>query len=55
MCLMGVYREYVFLFIPTGGCPVLGDIQGQAGLGSKQPDLTVDVPVHCRRVGLDDL
>ena len=22
--------------------------------GSKQPDLAVDVPVHCRRVGLDD-
>ena len=27
-----------------GGCPVPGDIQGQAGLGSLQSDLVVDVP-----------
>ena len=27
----------------------------QAGLGSEQPDLAVDVPVHCRGDGLDDL
>ena len=37
-----------------GGCPVLGDIQDQAGPGSEQPDLAVHVPVHCRKVGLDD-
>jgi len=24
-----------------GGCPVLGGVQGQAGRGSEQPDLTV--------------
>lgn len=30
------------------GCPVLGDIHGQVGLSSKQPDLDVDVPAHCR-------
>jgi len=38
-----------------GGCPLLGDIQGQTGQGSEQPDLAVDVPVHCRGVGLDGL
>ena len=37
-----------------GGFPILGDIQGQTGLGSEQPDLTVDVPIHCRGVRLDD-
>jgi len=29
-------------------------ILGQAGPGSEQPDLAVDVPVHCRGVVLDD-
>lgn len=33
-----------------GGCPLLGDIQGQAGEGSEQPDLAADFPVHCRGV-----
>ena len=27
---------------------------GQAGSGSGQCDVPVDVPVHCREVGLDD-
>ena len=27
-----------------GGCPIHGHIQGQAGLGSEQPDLAVDIP-----------
>jgi len=27
-----------------GGCPVLEDIQGQAGQGCEQPDLAVGVP-----------
>ena len=31
-------------------CPVLGDVQGQAGWGSELTDLAVDVPVRCRRV-----
>ena len=35
------------------GCPVPEDIQGQAGGGSEQPGLAVEVPVHCRGVGLD--
>ena len=35
--------------------PPPGDIQGQAGQSSEQSDLAVDVPVHCRGVGLDDL
>ena len=38
-----------------GGCPILGDIQGQAGRGSEQHDLAVGVPAHWREVGLDDL
>ena len=38
-----------------GGCPIPGDTQGQAGRGSKQPDLPVGVPVHCREVGPDGL
>jgi len=32
-----------------------GNIQGQVGRGSEQPDLVEDVPAHCRGVGLDDL
>ena len=36
-----------------GGSPVSGDIQGQAGPGSEQPDPTVDVPFHHRVVGLE--
>jgi len=35
--------------------PSLGDVQGQAGPGSEQPDVAVGVPVHCRGFGLDDL
>ena len=38
-----------------GGCPVFGDIEGQAGPGSEQPDLAVGVPAHCRGDGLDDI
>jgi len=30
-----------------GGCPIPEDFQGQAGPGSEQPDLPVDVPIHC--------
>jgi len=36
-----------------GGNPVPGDIHGQAEPGSDQTNLAVDVPVHCRGVGLD--
>ena len=35
--------------------PVLGDAQNQAGQGSEQSDLAVDVPAHCRKDRLDDL
>ena len=38
-----------------GGCPIPGDIQDWAGQGSKHPDVDVGFPVHCRRVGLDDI
>ena len=34
---------------------VPGDFQGESGSGPGQPDLAVDVPVHCRGVGLDAL
>ena len=37
-----------------GGCPIPGDIQNQAGWDSEQPDLSIDVPVHCREVELGD-
>ena len=33
---------------------VHGNIQDEAGPGSEQPDLAVDVPVHREGVGLDD-
>ena len=38
-----------------GRCPMPGNIQGQVGWGSEQPDLVEDVPIHCRWDGLDDL
>lgn len=45
------YKEKVF-YSNDGqagtGCPVLGDTHGQVGLNSKQPDLDIDVPVHCK-------
>ena len=37
-----------------GGCPIPSDTQGQAGWGSEQPDVAVNVPVHGRGVGLDN-
>ena len=39
----------------SSGGPIPGDIQGQVGQGSEQPDLSEDVPAHWRVVGLDDL
>jgi len=36
-----------------GASPFLEGIQDQDGLGSEQPDLAIDVHVHCRGVGLD--
>ena len=39
-----------------GRCTEPGDSQGQmGGEGSEQSDVAVGVPIHCRRVGLDDL
>ena len=38
-----------------GRCPISGNIQGQAGWDSEQPDRVEDVPAQCRWVGLDDL
>ena len=33
-----------------GGCPIPGDIEGQAGWGSEQPDVAADVPIHCQGI-----
>jgi len=38
-----------------GGCPIPGDTQGETGWGSEHPNVAVNVPIHCRGVGLDDL
>jgi len=38
-----------------GRCPIPGNIPGQVGRGSEQPDPVEDVPAHCRGVGLDAL
>jgi len=32
-----------------------GNIQGQAGRGSEQPDEVEDIRAHCREPGVDDL
>jgi len=37
-----------------GRCPIPGNIPGQVGWHSEQPDLVKDVPDPCRGVGLDD-
>ena len=36
-------------------CPIPGNIQGQVGRGSEQPDLVKDVTAHWRGIGQDDL
>lgn len=36
------------------GCFIPGNIQGQSGWGSEQPDQVKDVPAHYRGAGLDD-
>ena len=36
-------------------CPIPGNIEGQVGWGSEQPDLVVDAPAHCKGLGIDDL
>ena len=38
-----------------GRCPIPGNIQGQAGRGSEQPDVVEDVPAPCTGVELDNL
>ena len=39
--------------LPSDVVDVPGDFQGQAGSDPGQPDLSMDVPVHCRGVGPD--
>jgi len=38
-----------------GRSPIPGNIQGQAGRGSEEPDLVEDVPAQSRGVRLDGL
>ena len=38
-----------------GRCLIPGNLEGQVGQGSEQPDLVEDVPAHCRAVGLEDV
>ena len=38
-----------------GRCPIPGNIPGQVGRGSEQPDLVEGGPAHSRGLGLDDL
>ena len=37
------------------GGPIPGNIQGQVGQGSEQPDVVSGVPARCGGAGLDDL
>jgi len=37
-----------------GRGPMPGNIEGQVGWGSEQPNLVKDVPAFCKGVGLDD-
>ena len=41
--------------LPKEVCLITGDIQGHVGWGSEQPGLIVDITIHCRGVGPDDL
>jgi len=52
---MRVVKLWNILLKRGGRCPMPGNIQGQVGWGSEQPDLVEDVPTHCRGVVLDDL
>ena len=61
----GRYKEELFYDeggealaqVAQRGCryPIPGNIQGEVGRGSEQPDLVEDVPAHSRGVGLADL
>jgi len=35
-----------------GGYSIPGDVQGQAGQNTQQPNVAVDAFAHCREVGL---
>ena len=39
----------------SGQCPIPGNIQGQVGWASQQPDPVEDVPAHCSGAGLQNL
>ena len=45
---MRVVKHWHRLPREGGRCPIPGNIQGQVGWGSEQPDLVEDVPAHCR-------
>lgn len=48
-----IYQGGKTLVQRGGGCPILGNIQGQVGHGSEQPFLVEDVPAHGSRVRPD--
>jgi len=52
---MRVVKQWNCLPRTGGRCPIPGNIQGQVGWGSEQPDPAEDVPAHCRGVVLDGL
>ena len=52
---MRVVKHWNKLAQRGNGGPIPGNIQGQAGRGSEQPDLIKDVPPPCRVGRLDDL
>ena len=52
---MRVVKHWHRLPREVADAPVPGNIQGQIGRGSEQPDRVEGVPAHCREGGLDDL
>ena len=56
LCTCAVHLQGKKQVAQSGGrCPIPGNIPGQVGRGSEQPDLVEDVPAHGRGVGLDAL
>jgi len=48
-------KHWLRLSSEVVNAPIPGNVQGQAGWVSEQPDLVEDVPAYCRGVGLGDL
>jgi len=52
---LSVHRQTCCYRTCTGRLPNPGNIQGQAGWGSEQPNLVEDSLAHCKGIGLDAL